>query len=200
MKALLVLFLTLPAYSQVFSWGLRGGVPLTDFATTVQNQNFTFNTSTDRYIIGPTAELRVPFGLGVEVDALYRHMSYTGSGLVGSITGSSLDSGQWEFPILAKYRFRGKIARPFVDAGVSFDKLMGVSQSVKSSISTDSPTIVNKDSTTGFVLGGGLDLRFVIHISPEIRYTRWGSQQFIDPTGLLHSNQNQAEVLIGVTF
>jgi opacity protein-like surface antigen len=200
MKALLVLLLTIPAYSQVFSFGVRGGVPLTDFASTVQNQNFTFNTTTNRYIIGPTAELRLPFGLGVEVDALYRHMSYNGTGLVGSITGSSLNSGQWEFPILAKYRFPGKLARPYVDAGVAFDKLMGVTQSVKTSVANQTPTIVAKDSTTGFVIGAGLDVHFVIHISPEIRYIRWGSAQFVDPTGLLHSNQNQAEVLVGITF
>ena len=30
MKAILVLLLTVPAYSQVFSFGIRGGVPLTD--------------------------------------------------------------------------------------------------------------------------------------------------------------------------
>ena len=200
MKALLVLFLTVPAAAQVFSFGVRGGVPLTDFASTVQSQNFNFNANTNRYIIGPTAELHLPFGLGLEVDALYRHMSYTGSGVVGSIIGSSLNSGEWEFPVLAKYRFPGKVARPFVDGGVAFDKLMGVTQSVKSSVASGSPTIVNKDSTTGFVLGGGLDLHFVIHVSPEIRFTHWGSQQFIDPTGLLHSNQNQAEVLVGITF
>lgn len=200
MRALLVLFITIPAYSQIFSWGIRGGVPLTDFANSVSSQNFTFNTSTDRYVIGPTAELHLPFGVGVEVDALYRHMSYTGTGVVGSIIGSSLDSGMWEFPILGKYRFPGKLARPYVDAGVSFDKLMGVSQSVRQSISTQSPSIVNKDSTAGFVIGAGLDVHFVIHILPEIRYTRWGSQQFIDPTGLLHSNQNQAEFLLGITF
>jgi opacity protein-like surface antigen len=192
--------LAVPACCQVFSFGIRGGVPLTDFASTVQNQNFTFNTTTGRYVIGPTAELRLPFGLGVEVDALYRHMSYTGSGLAGSIIGSSLNSGDWEFPVLGKYRFPGKIARPYVDAGVAFDKLMGVTQSVKQSVASGNPVIVNKDSTVGFVVGAGLDLHFVIHISPEIRFTRWGSQQFIDPTGLLHSNQNQAEVLLGITF
>jgi len=200
MKALLFLFICAPAYSQTFGFGVRGGVPLTDFASTVQSQNFTFNTKTDRYIIGPTADLQLPFGLGVEVDALYRHMSYTGSGVAGSIIGSGLNSGEWEFPVLGKYRFPGKVARPFIDAGVSFDRLMGLTQSVSATASAGSPKIVNKNSTTGFVVGAGLDLHFVIHITPEIRFTRWGSQQFVDPTGLLHSNQNQAELIVGLTF
>src|SRR6185437_9079065 len=164
MKALLFLFICVPAYSQTFGFGVRGGVPLTDFASTVQSQNFTFNTKTDRYIIGPTADLRLPFGLGVEVDALYRHMSYTGSGVAGSIIGSGLNSGEWEFPVLGKYRFPGKVARPFIDAGVSFDRLMGLTQSVSATASAGSPKIVNKNSTTGFVVGAGLDLHFVIHI------------------------------------
>ena len=56
-------------------------------------------------------------------------------------------------------------------------------------------------TTHGFVIGGGLDIKvLVIHIQPEIRYTRWGSEHFFDPTGLLHSNQNQGEFLLGIEF
>ena len=95
----LILFLfSCPASAQLFSAGVKGGVPLTDFFTiTVQGQN----PNTSRYIIGPTAELHLPFGLGVEVDALYRHMSYTeGSphplGFGGEV---SFKSGRWEFQI-----------------------------------------------------------------------------------------------------
>ena len=57
------------AFSQPFSFGVRLGVPLTDFFNTVGSSNYTFNTTTDRYIVGPTAELHLPFGFGVEVDA-----------------------------------------------------------------------------------------------------------------------------------
>ena len=35
---------------------------------------------------------------------------------------------------------------------------------------------------------------------PEIRYTRWGAQHFFDVNGLLHSNVNQGEFLLGITF
>lgn len=189
------------ASAQIFSAGIKAGVPLTDFFSTASNQNFSFSPSTSRYIIGPTAELHLPFGLGVEVDALYRHMSYTGSGVFqGLSAASNFNSGNWEFPVLAKYRFHGKIARPFVDAGVAWDTLSGVSQSVAQSVSNGSVTVVKKNTTTGFVLGGGIDLHVVLHIIPEIRYTRWGSTQVIDPTTLLKSNQNQAEFLVGITF
>jgi opacity protein-like surface antigen len=188
------------AFCQPFSFGVRLGVPLTDFFNTVGSSNYTFNATTDRYIVGPTAELHLPFGFGVEVDALYRHMSYTGSGLVGSITSSSVNSGDWEFPVLVKYRVPMKIVRPYVDGGVAWDKLFGLTQSVKESIANQSPTVVNQNTTAGFVLGGGVDIHVKIHIMPELRYTRWGSAQFSDPTGLLHSTQNQAEFLLGITF
>src|ERR1700679_2867444 len=93
-RSLWLLFLgASTAFCQPFSFGVKLGVPLTDFFNTVESSNFTFNATTDRYIVGPTAELHLPLGLGVEVDALYRRMSYTGTGLIGSITGSSVNSG-----------------------------------------------------------------------------------------------------------
>jgi hypothetical protein len=79
------------------------------------------------------------------------------------------------------------IVRPHVDGGVAWDRLFGLTQSVKESIATESPTVVNQNTTAGFVLGGGVDIHVKIHIMPELRYTRWGSAQFADPTGLLHS-------------
>jgi opacity protein-like surface antigen len=203
LRSLLLLFVSAgAAFGQgPFSFGVRVGVPLTDAFNTVENSNYTFNATTDRYVVGPTAELHLPFGFGIEVDALYRHMSYTGSGLVGSITGSSVNSGDWEFPLLLKYRFPMKIVRPYVDSGVAWDKLSGLTQSVKDSVVNQSPTVVNQNTTAGFVLGGGIDVHVIkIHLMPELRYTRWGSAQFSDPSGLLHSTQNQAEFLVGITF
>jgi hypothetical protein len=201
-RLILSLFLgSAAAWCQPFSAGIRGGVPLTDFFSTVQSQNFSFSPSTSRYIIGPTAELHFPFGLGIEVDALYRHMSYTGAGVFQGVSAAAkFNSGNWEFPALLKYRFAAKIVRPYLDAGIAWDTLSGVSQSVAQSVSNGTPTVVNKNSTAGFVVGGGVDLHFVVHIMPEIRYTRWGSTQIIDPTTLLKSNQNQAEFLLGITF
>lgn len=190
-----------PAWGQLFSAGIKAGVPLTDFFTSVESQSIAFSPSTSRYIIGPTAELHLPFGFGVEVDALYRHMSYTGAGVLqGLSAAANFNSGNWEFPALLKYRFPAKIVRPYLDAGFAWDTLSGISQSVSQSISKGTPTVVNKNSTAGFVFGAGIDLHVHIHVMPEIRYTRWGSTQIIDPTTLLKSNQNQAEFLLGITF
>ena len=65
------------AYSQPFSFGVKGGVPLMDFVNTTQN-SFPISaiSNTNRYIVGPTVEFHLPAGLAVEFDALFRHYNY----------------------------------------------------------------------------------------------------------------------------
>ncbi len=188
----LLLLGSIAAAAQPFSAGLKAGVPLTDFFNTVQN----ISTSVpNRYVIGVMAEVRLPFGLGVEGDALYRHLNYS-----AQITNFNdrVTASAWEFPILLKYRFHAPIARPYVAAGVAWDTLSGVTDTL-SSLVTSHPALANS-TTTGFVMGAGLDIHaLVIHISPELRYTRWGSPHF-NLSGVINSNQNQAEFLVGITF
>jgi opacity protein-like surface antigen len=205
----LLLFGAAAALAQPFSFGVKAGVPLTEFLNTAESQQFAFNSTTNRYIVGPTAELHLPFGLGVEVDVLYRRFDYNGSGtLAGVVTSSSTTGNAWEFPLLAKYRFPTKIVHPYVDAGVAWDTLSGLTQTITDTVlshtsttTTSTPAELNTTATRGFVMGGGLSVKvLVIHLSPEIRFTRWGAQHFIDPNGLLHSNLNQGEFLLGITF
>ena len=200
------------ACAQPFSYGVKGGMPMTDFVDVARAQNINASTTTNRYIVGVTGEARLPFGLGVEVDVLYRHFRYNSSSgvsnLTSNITNIDTTAGAWEFPILAKYRFKGKILRPFVDGGVAWDKLSGLTQTVKNvvatvshSTTTSSPAELANGTTRGYVLGGGVDLKLlIIHITPEVRLTRWGAKHFIDPTGIVNSQQNQAEFLVGLTF
>jgi opacity protein-like surface antigen len=207
---LLLLLGAAAAFSQPFSFGVKAGVPLTDFLTTVQSPNFGFNSNTKRYIVGPTVELRLPFGLGIELDALYRRLDYTSSGnLVDVFISGNTTGNAWEFPLLVKYRFPSKIVRPYVDAGVAWDTLSGLTQTVTQTLfptrttttNTSNPAELNKNTVTGFVTGVGLDVKVLfIHLSPEIRYTRWGAQHFLSSNGGLQSNQNQAEFLLGITF
>jgi hypothetical protein len=187
---LLLLFASTLAFSQPFTAGIKVGLPLTDFLNTV---NGTASTTTNRYIVGPMVELRLPFGLGVELDALYRHFDYTN--IVGSTVNavtSTGSSGAWEFPLVAKYRFPSRIVRPYLEAGVAWDTLMG--------LTTTAGITSQKSTVMGAVIGGGIDIHAIIlHVSPELRYTRWTSQHF-NVAGVLHSNQDQAEFLVGITF
>jgi opacity protein-like surface antigen len=210
----LLLLAAAPAYSQLVSFGVKAGVPLTDFVDAASGTNpagfVDFATHTNRYIIGATGELHLPFGLGVEVDVLYRHFNYQSemSG-AGTVTSGSTTGNAWEFPLLGKYRFfRTKLLRPYVDAGVAFDTLQGLSQTIENTVnsvtttsSSSTPMQLEHSTVRGYVFGGGLDFKFlVVHIQPEIRYTRWGAQHFFDPSGLLHSSENQGEFLLGITF
>ena len=200
------------ASAQPFAIGVQGGMPMTDFVDVVRAQNINASTTTNRYIGGVAGEARLPFGLGVEVDVLYRHFRYNSSSgvsnLTSNITNIDTTSGAWEFPVLAKYRFKGKIIRPFVDGGVAWDKLSGLTQTVENVVATvshttttSSPPELANSTTRGYVLGGGVDLKLLlIHITPEVRLTRWGAKYFIDPTGIVNSQQNQAEFLVGITF
>jgi hypothetical protein len=170
---------------------VKVGLPLTDFVNTVSGAT---STTTNRYLVGPTAELHLPFGLGVEIDAIYRHFDY--QNIVGSTTTAithTNSAGDWEFPLLLKYRFPARIARPYVDAGIAWDRLSGLTTSA----SNLAPA---KNTTTGAVVGFGVDVHLlVIHVLPEFRYTRWTSDHF-NIANVLSSNQNQAEVMVGITF
>jgi len=102
------------------------------------------------------------------------------------------------------------VARPYIEGGVAWDTLQGLTQDITRTViptktttttSTSSPAELHKSTTTGFVLGAGVNVKLlVIHISPEIRYTRWGAKHFLDPNGGFGSNQNQAEFLVGISF
>ena len=178
------------AFSQPVSAGIKAGVPFTNFLNTAGPVT---STTTSRYLVGPMVELRLPFGLGVEFDALYRHFDYTD--IVGSAASAVTNfghSGDWEFPLVAKYKFPGPVIRPYVEGGIAWDTLSGLGNSI--GITTQNNTV------HGVVLGAGVDVHVVvIHVAPEIRFTRWTSQHF-NIANVLSSNQSQAEFLVGITF
>jgi opacity protein-like surface antigen len=186
-----------------FAVGVKGGVPLTDFVNTARSGNFSYFAHTNRYIIGGQAELRLPFGLGIEFDALYRHVNFSGSGTAGGVTANlTTTANAWEFPLLIKYRFPGVVVRPFIDGGAAWETLTGVKQFVSSisPVPIGSTATLRDKTAVGYVAGAGLDIKIGIRLQPEIRYTRWGAKHFLDPNGLFRSNQNHAEFLLGITF
>jgi opacity protein-like surface antigen len=206
----LLLFIGLGAISalaQPFSFGVRAGVPVTEFFRGTGTATFPYTSTTNRYLIGPTAELRLPFGLGLEFDALYRHFSYASPGLTpnpsNQLSGLEQVSGSaWEFPLMAKYRFPSKVVRPYVDAGIAWNKISGldVLYCFINCFTAGEPPSLRDSSVTGFVAGAGLDIHLLfLHVSPEVRYTHWGAEQFRSPNGGFSSDQNEVEVLLGIT-
>jgi hypothetical protein len=98
----------------------------------------------------------------------------TNAGVVGKIPA--------EFPILGKYRFlHTPIAKPYVEAGPIFRYVAARASYL---------------SNAGFAIGGGVELKLlVLKLSPEIRFSRWGSDAATSIINAPPSNLNQAEFL-----
>ncbi len=212
---ILVLFLAFAsvALPDALSVGLKGGVPLGDAFSIASNaaSGRNYFQDTKRYTFGPTIDVRLPFGLGIEFDALYKRMEYGYSATVDALKVNSLTKGRsWEFPLIAKYRTPGVLVHPYVGAGVSFRSLRGLKQFITTDLpgavrgqttQTDKPAELQGSFNKGVVLSGGIEVKALkVYVSPELRYTRWVDHGFRDALNLFGSNQNQFEFLIGLTF
>ena len=116
------------AFSQPVTFGVKAGVPLTDFLNAKQFAPGTSieaaTSTTNPYILGPTVELRLPANFSVEFDALFRHFRYQWAlNLIGASSQTTATSNAWEFPLLLKYKLPGKVVRLFIDGGVAWDHL-----------------------------------------------------------------------------
>jgi len=210
MKWFLFLLTTSVASAQLFSAGVKVGTPITD-AYDVVTGRASFVPNAKRLVIGPTVELRLPFGFGIEVDALYRRQEYEySSGITNPINGELLNSrttsGSWEFPVLAKYRTPFPLVKPYVVGGLNFNRLSGVKQTLRclGGTCTNPFRDVSHRNNVGVTVGAGVQVNaLLIKLSPEVRFTRWGVSNF-DVTGgfgsALKSNQNQADFIVGITF
>lgn len=186
--SLSLLFVSVGAFAQLpIGLGVKAGVPITDGVSKTQIGTNTFaSPDSKNYIIGPMVELRLPFHLAVEADALYRPLNVAIN--TGQVTTSS-NYSTWEFPILAKYRFSFPIVHPYVEAGPSF-------RTTASNISNF--------SSKGATVGAGVEVQaLLLRIAPEFRYTHWASDSKSAVTGLLTpwtSKQDQVEFLVGFSF
>jgi opacity protein-like surface antigen len=195
------------AAAQPISVGVKVGVPINDALDALKGNQSAYVSNTHRYLVGPTVQLNLPFRFSVEVDALYKRLGYEFDQFAGpgSPTTTRTVANSWEFPVLGKYAIIGGPLRPFVDAGANFRHISGVDQvrTTLAAVNVDvNPLEFNKDNDIGFVFGGGLEVKLgFIRITPELRYTRWGSENFRDPVAsLLHSNKNQGDFILGLTF
>jgi opacity protein-like surface antigen len=184
MTRILTLFVLVStaAVCQPISVGVKGGVPFGD-AFTFTGGKLTVPTNTAHWIIGPMVELHLPLGLSVEADALYRSYQI-------SETGS-----EWQFPILGKYKFLAGPVRPYVGAGVNFNHVSGFPKLVTGTIP--------HATAAGFSLEGGVEFKLLrLRLAPELRFTHWGNPNIdLNPINIgLKSSQNQAMVLVGLSF
>ena len=216
-RILLLVMLTLPCFGQSVQLGVKGGVPVTDAFQASSFFTLDFGSSgssaTRRYTVGPMVELQLPHGFGVECDALYTRLgfAYFTKMIALEYTYSNTSANGWEFPLLAKYRLpKVHPFQPHIGIGPAFRTVTGVSISTFSLIDFYPPIPIGRGhsssdphldarSNVGIAVGSGVEFRLgFLKVSPEVRYVRWRADHDEDPN--LHSNPNQVEVLLGVTF
>jgi hypothetical protein len=76
----LVAFCAIPACAQsLFSIGVVGGAPFTDVVNTTSSNFLNVTPKSTNFTIGPSLQVNLPLSLRLEVDALYRPYSFTGT-------------------------------------------------------------------------------------------------------------------------
>jgi hypothetical protein len=179
--------------AQSLAVGVIGGVRGTDDLT-----GGAANSVSKRYAFGPQANIGLPFGFGIEVDALYRRQGYQ----AGAFYSGEFDehANSWEFPMLLKYRLRFPLVKPFLEAGYAPRVIHGTEHYYTNgtSVSTGYP------ASQGIVVGGGVEVAIGrLRLSPAVRYTRWNNAPIMvyfgdGPEAL--SSQNQLDILLGVAW
>ena len=138
-----------------------------------------------RYAIGPELDIGLPFGFGIEVDALYRHEGYQ----VPAYSALEYHRTSWEFPFLLKKSLSFPVIKPFVEAGYA---PRAMEQSFDSGPSH------------GIVIGGGIQFGIGrLRLSPAVRYTRWSNAPYLlvfadGPS--ISLTQNQVDILLGISW
>jgi hypothetical protein len=120
---------TVSACSQPFTLGANLGIPATRLLGAVDISDIRYQSDTNRYLIGPTRELRLPLGLEA------RCTGTTASGAQERLLLASTVQNQRPVqPVgvsaAGEIRASDKLACPFVDAGSAWDTLKGFGQSV----------------------------------------------------------------------
>ena len=226
--ALCIVALALPGRAQNLHFGLKAGVPMTEyyetgflFPTPSAPGGVQYSAATRRWTAGPTFEWRIQYGLGVEVDVLYKRTGYvhdehfSGPTEIRTLVYDVKKGSSWDIPMTLKYRFArtrrfflagGYVLRhigPVRARGSMTDTVVVDSQRITNTtaIDTAEPSELKGDRNfSGLTVGGGIEFRRGrLGLLPEFRYTGWVTN--ITTAGnALRLNPNQAEFLLGFLF
>lgn len=213
------LLLGVPVFGQLLSAGVKAGVPFSNPFSDVNNVNssldYTYNLAQRRYVLGGTAEVHLPLGFSVELDALYRRLGYDAffNSHATILILENTVANEWEFPLLLKYKLGGLgPVRPFVDAGPSYRHLSGLKQTITQTILYNhsllssyngTPAELRATNSPGIAAGAGVAFKLLgLEVSPEIRYTHWGNTPFrgIYERQGFRSIRNATDFVLGLTF
>lgn len=171
------------SFGPIVGWGLTADLPSTPFLVDSGGAGlYPASTGLTSPLVGADVEVALPRGFSAEIDAFYKPMrSQSVSEFQGQVSRGSQATYRYtdfEFPALAKYRFRTAGFSPFLEAGPSFRRgYYGV-------------------SVFGATAGGGVEFRWrAARIAPALRFTRWRTAEF----GRSFP-RNEADALVSVLF
>ena len=197
--------------------GLKVGVPVTDmmsagntslFGSNQQIPGSRYTSSAPRYILGASAQFKLPYNLRFEVDGLFRRGGFNTNlpagpfASLGSYQQTSFN--QWEIPGLFKYNISMGHYRPFIDFGATYRHISTITQrtfgpQIVGALYSDNAAEIKNRNSFGGVAGIGITFKKgPFELTPEARYTRWANKAFIGNG--LSSNLDQGDVLLGITF
>ncbi len=156
----------------------------------------------------------------VEGSLLYRGLSYASTGtrseqgVQTSRTTEGTRGYSLELPIMLIYRISGvRAVTPYRGAGAVGQRLGGLKQTsdmtvlgIESNYQTNKPAELVRRWNVGFAAEAGIGRRIAgpVQLRLGVRYTVYGLNEFNDHSfpgsDLLRTNQNQIDVLLGVTF
>jgi len=224
----LLLAATSSAFAQPISVGIKAGVPLTGLLRTNSRDvrwGGEFPTQTKRYTIGLVVDIGLPLGFGVEFGAMYKRfdqqsLAVTTTGYVmideenaypiQQTAGISAVGHSWEFPVAVQYRFFKSAIRPYVEGGVSLNRLSNVYslQNTPYPVPPQIPFTISplRSSFTrhGPLFGMGVDVKLHrIHVTPGLRYTHYNKllgQLTACISGSGCPSNRAVDFLVGFTF
>jgi hypothetical protein len=221
--ACLTLVAASSAFAQHISVGIRAGVPLSDLVTT-HTGDPRYSTQTKLYSFGPVVDIGLPLGFGAEVGAMYKRfdqqsVAFTTIGYVmideetdypiTQTAGRAAVGHSWEFPVAVQYRFFKSAIRPYVEGGVSLNRLSNV-YTVQLTPYPRQPqlpfTIENRRTSlnrVGPLFGMGLDVKLHgMHVTPGLRYTRYNHLEELTgcSAGTACKGNKALEFLVGFMF
>lgn len=169
-------YFSFPAAAQSVAAGFLAGAPLNSpFQPRGSIGGQPFRVEGRPLAVGAALEVRLPRGLGAGCGVLYKPFRQTG-GAVGGGTVSRT-GGSWEFPIVARYRLLQNPrvrTRPYVEAGVSFNRLTGVLAPFRSLPAPPPDQPVRSAVRAGFTAGAGLEWKAgPVRVVPGFRFSRW---------------------------
>ncbi len=212
---------------EVFGFHQIAGRTFYNYTTTDLNTEYQTSNASERLGYGLTAQARLRGHFYLNVSGIFHRLGYQETTTVSTTTTEVLNGSTYpsvsttstsedtrsdalDIPVLLRYYGTGKhpgSPRWFLEIGGEYQLLEEIRTSVYAVDSsgiitgyTYTPAVPKHNGIEGPVVGAGIQFtdEFGIHVTPEIRYTRWMDSNFENLSTV--GNRNQIEADLSITF